>query len=83
MKEMIANLKTIKEQLFSFTRGFFIAFFTQLIALGADRMTDYSAYVMSAIIAAANVILAYLNPADKRFGVGKGQKEDPEAPKED
>lgn len=74
MKEMIAKLKTIKEQLFSFTRGFFIAFFTQLIALGADRMTDYSAYVMSAIIAAANVILAYLNPADKRFGKGSEEK---------
>lgn len=76
MNEMIAKLKSIKEQLFSFTRGFLIAFLTQLIALGADRMTDYTAYVMSALIAAANVILAYLNPADKRFGKGSEKETD-------
>ena len=67
-------MKGIKGIIGTFVTVFVVAVLSQFIALGGDvfavDMTGLKALVSAGVLAAAAALVAYLNPADARYGIG-------------
>jgi len=67
-------MKGIKGIIGTLVTVFVVAVLSQFIALGGDvfavDMTGLKALVSAGVLAAAAALVAYLNPADARYGIG-------------
>lgn len=73
--ELLSKLKQWSGQVATFLRVFLFTTVTQLITLGLDRIDDLRSYGVSAGMALLMILVNWLNPKDKRYGIGADKEE--------